>query len=349
VGLLRTLLALAVLIGHAGGLYGAHLCPGNVAVQGFYVVSGFYMSLVLDTKYPASKSGTWLFYRNRYLRLWPTYFVVLVLTFIAVAAGHGLYETTGADWARLDAVGKLWLGFTNISAVGQDTVMYMGVRPDTGHLYFLSDFHKAAQPAYHLLLVPQAWTLGLELAFYALAPFLLRTSWRWRLGLVAASVGLRLVMVNRGLSYDPWTYRFFPTELALFLAGSMAYQLYKDAAWVRGRPYQWAALILSILVALSFSYLPIPIVPRMIGFYVLLMLGVPGIFSLTRKWKWDTFIGELSYPIYLCHIILLELVWKAGSHRTILAMVGAIVFSVVIVRFVEAPIDRYRQRRVRAA
>lgn len=155
-------------------------------------------------------------------------------------------------------------------------------------------------------------------------------------------------MVNKGLSYDPWTYRFFPTELALFLAGSIAYQLYKDCTWIRVRGYQWAALVLSTLVALSFSYLPIPIVPRMVGFYGLLMLGVPGIFSLTRKWKWDNFIGELSYPIYLCHIILLQLVWNAGSNRTILAMVFAIVFSILTVRFVEAPIDRYRQRRVKA-
>jgi hypothetical protein len=40
--------------------------------------------------------------------------------------------------------------------------------------------------------------------------------------LLAASLALRGVLIATGIGLgDPWTYRFFPTELALFLLGSL--------------------------------------------------------------------------------------------------------------------------------
>jgi len=50
----------------------------DIAVQSFYVISGFYMALVLNEKY--GPGSYWLFVSNRLLRLWPAYFVVLVLS-----------------------------------------------------------------------------------------------------------------------------------------------------------------------------------------------------------------------------------------------------------------------------
>ncbi|HAA92439.1 MAG TPA: hypothetical protein DCE33_08330 [Rhodospirillaceae bacterium] len=80
-GILRLMLALAVLIGHSGGLHGlrmddgisAILPSGQVAVQSFYMISGFYMSLVLSSTYQGP-AGTWCFWLSRYLRLAPIYF-----------------------------------------------------------------------------------------------------------------------------------------------------------------------------------------------------------------------------------------------------------------------------------
>lgn len=34
------------------------------------------------------------------------------------------------------------------------------------------------------------------------------------------------VVINHGLYGDPWLYRYFPFELALFLGGALAYRLY---------------------------------------------------------------------------------------------------------------------------
>jgi len=52
------------------------------AVEAFFIVSGFYMSLILTQKY--GDKGLWLFYSNRLLRLYPLYLSML-LCYIIVA------------------------------------------------------------------------------------------------------------------------------------------------------------------------------------------------------------------------------------------------------------------------
>lgn len=78
---------------------------------------------------------------------------------------------------------------------------------------------------YPALLVPQAWTLGVELAFYIVAPFVLVRR-KALLLLLALSISVRIYLLYVGLGKsDPWTYRFFPAELALFLLGALAHQV----------------------------------------------------------------------------------------------------------------------------
>jgi peptidoglycan/LPS O-acetylase OafA/YrhL len=70
-GVVRTLLAIAVVVTHTGPLFpGVTMIPGTLAVQAFYVISGFYMALVLSTKYSDHASD---FYAARALRIFPIY------------------------------------------------------------------------------------------------------------------------------------------------------------------------------------------------------------------------------------------------------------------------------------
>ena len=50
-GLIRTLLAISVVLAHSSPIFGIKLVGGQVAVQAFYMISGFYMTLVLNEKY----------------------------------------------------------------------------------------------------------------------------------------------------------------------------------------------------------------------------------------------------------------------------------------------------------
>ena len=78
-GLLRLILALNVVIAHAGGnIFKVTSVGGLISVETFFMISGFYMSLILTSKYKGlDKYG--LFMSNRLLRLFPIYFTVLFL------------------------------------------------------------------------------------------------------------------------------------------------------------------------------------------------------------------------------------------------------------------------------
>jgi peptidoglycan/LPS O-acetylase OafA/YrhL len=81
-GCFRLFLALSVLASHYWFWRINFWMGAYIAVTAFYVISGFYMSLVLDTKY-TGRRGLLTFYSNRALRLFPVYWIVLLLTAIA--------------------------------------------------------------------------------------------------------------------------------------------------------------------------------------------------------------------------------------------------------------------------
>jgi peptidoglycan/LPS O-acetylase OafA/YrhL len=63
-GMLRFWLALAVAIGHTTSIFGFSWQPhlsGGRAVQMFYVISGFLMTLILSGKYSTDLHGRWIF------------------------------------------------------------------------------------------------------------------------------------------------------------------------------------------------------------------------------------------------------------------------------------------------
>src|SRR3569623_308588 len=86
-GFLRVLLALSVLIAHSEEFLGIKLIGGRLAVETFFIISGFYMSLVLSEKYGHIKNSYKLFISNRFLRLLPVYWVVLNATAVVSLIG----------------------------------------------------------------------------------------------------------------------------------------------------------------------------------------------------------------------------------------------------------------------
>lgn len=53
------------------------LWGGKIAVELFYIISGFYIALILDNKY---KDSIRLFYTNRLLKIFPTYWFICALS-----------------------------------------------------------------------------------------------------------------------------------------------------------------------------------------------------------------------------------------------------------------------------
>ena len=89
-GTLRILLAFAVLFMHSSKLFGMANMGGTSAVQSFYVISGFYMALVLNEKYEKGRRGYLEFMMQRLMRLLPAYWFCVVAALVIYLIGAGV-------------------------------------------------------------------------------------------------------------------------------------------------------------------------------------------------------------------------------------------------------------------
>lgn len=353
-GILRVLLALSVVFTHIETGYKIKLLPGYVAVQAFFIISGFYMSLILNNKY-VGKNSYQLFYKNRFLRLYPMYLVVLIGTITvsiisALFFNKGLSLTPYIDWIGTMKPSTLaFLVMTNLFLFGQDIVMFLGYEPNNGTLFATSDFMLSNPKAFQFLLVPQAWSLSVEILFYFIAPFLLRKKISLLLVLTLLSFSLRIFIYRYlGFSNDPWTYRFFPTELAFFLSGAIAYKLYERISSRIQLSHCIIPSTLLFIVLIGYHFINFPSSKDWF-FYALTLICLPFVFHLTKHNKFDRRIGELSYPIYIVHIFIIKilkiLLFKIGATQfmTILTCFLSITAAWILLKIIADPIEEMRK------
>jgi len=361
VGILRLFLALSVVNAHAAGLLGFPLMLSSFAVQTFYMISGFYMALILNEKYLLGKSTYRAFIANRFLRIFPCYFVVLSLTVMVLLSAAWYYgkdlgplRLWSQNWASLDWPARIFLVTSHLALFGQDAYQFLGLN-SMGSLQFDPDYHQ--NKFFHFMWVPQAWSLSIELCFYLLAPFMVRRSATALALMISASLLLRFVLAYwLGWQDDPWSYRFFPSELALFLCGAGAYKIYRSLHQktidTRTR-IGWVALGFAAATALATSHYPSPFnIWLNIGLVVTVLLILPVLFRLTQRSKIDGHIGELSYPMYLCHMLVIwsfdlirvprGVTWDIGVLATTLAL------SIILYWYVDRNVDNFRHRKFSA-
>lgn len=80
-GFYRFILAVIVVMFHFGGFSSL---AGRSAVFGFYCISGYLMTLVIDKVYSKMEYGVLAFYVNRALRIYPLYLFYMICTFLAI-------------------------------------------------------------------------------------------------------------------------------------------------------------------------------------------------------------------------------------------------------------------------
>ncbi len=354
-GFLRVFLAIVVVINHTGPLFGLVFTDAYIAVKIFFIISGFYMALILNEKYIGPGSIR-LFLTNRFLRLYPTYWMVVALSVGASLAFHHFldYTLVLGPWLthahRLASSSIMAFVTANTAIFGQDFLFFTSLSPETGQLVLDANSMAAVQPAWFYLAAPQAWTLSVELTFYLIAPFVIRRGLRPLVLLIAASLGVRLAIWFAELPLDPWCQRFTPAELCFFLLGGVCYHIYLRIKTMRLRPAVLRAVTFSYL-AFLFLYQFIPgeaSIPKDYATYILTVLALPFVFYHTKSIKWDRLIGELSYPVYISHwlVIVVMRYYFSPQWLPTASVVGTLVFSVLITAFFNSPIERYRQKRV---
>jgi peptidoglycan/LPS O-acetylase OafA/YrhL len=201
-----------------------------------------------------------------------------------------------------------FLAIVNGTLLGQDWTLFLAVQD--GSLGWTSNFAVSDVPVWKGLLVPPAWTLGVELTFYLVAPWVVRRR-RLLLALLALSLSARLAGVAMGFgAADPWTYRFFPFELALFLLGMISHQVvlprWRRHLARRGRSNLPALGTYLLLAAIGvFPLIPAEDWAKRCALIVLLAGLAPLAFLFQQRSRVDQAVGELSFPLYIGHYLVL--------------------------------------------
>ena len=341
-GVLRLLLALAVVIDHQS-MGALKFGPGGeFSVQCFYLISGYYICLVLDRTYRSNG----LFWANRGLRLFPSYWAVAAVSLLFLPP---FPVDVWAKFLSLPVVDRGLVVFSNAALFGQDWTLFLGFRH--GHLSFVRYFLNSDFPLYQLLVVPPAWSLGVELSFYVVAPFLLRKGWAVLLGCLFASLALRLGLAAAGLSGDPWSYRFFPNELATFLTGAAAYRVYRMyRPGLNARPGLSRSITLIVWVLVG-CVGPLGLGGNHQRLFSLALVSttLPFLAVATRSSHLDRFLGDLSYPIYICHWLVMRLVngymtTTGLIPKVALTVAAAVAVALVLKLCIDQPIEKLRAR-----
>jgi|GEM_PF-3154964 len=116
-----------------------------------------------------------------------------------------------------------------------------------------------------------------------------------------------------------------------------------------------------LLLEFSHAYMSSPQIANLypLAMVLLVSLLLPIIFETSKTHRFDRYLGEFSFPVYLIHIFILSLVasyWKqvaflSGSspeELTLMCMIIAVVVSYVIIACFIKPLDRLRHKLLRA-
>ncbi len=335
-GIYRTLLAILVVLQHLV------LAPfvGSAAVVAFFVLSGYLMTYVMQRSYGYAPGGIARFCTNRFLRLFPSYWASLIICVATI----------------------MWVGADAARTFNRP----MGIPDDLGGwLANLTMIYPAAMPPdFKPRIAPATWALTIELVFYALIALGISRNrlltWIW----FAAGLSWHIYVVVARLDFA-WQYSFIGAGALPFATGALLYHHAKDL--LRIVPQTRALLAVGVLGALAAPALVV--LGRVMDSNVALQLGIYGnllahasiICALARlqpgKWKkLDEVVGDWSYHIYILHWAT-GLLWAVGvlgmasPERNLsglvvagLATLTAIAISLLLTRFVDAPIRSLRAK-----
>jgi peptidoglycan/LPS O-acetylase OafA/YrhL len=295
-GLIRLFLAICVLrahlitnviaplhIGFADPF--AYTANGGEALLMFYVISGFMISTGLATRYAEGASGTLAFYRGRCVRIFSLYWPVVALALIALPSARTAF-----------AVSNWFDKLSDLAVFGLDwrTWHYAAAPP--------SDTWSGTIEG-----VEQSWSLGAEMTFYLLAPWILR-SWRLSLAVAAAAAIVRALMIYEFGPDSNTTYLFTPAAVVFFMLGHFARVAATNYKLLKRTDVSIGFLVLAATMGLKIGSAWDTTTPLFWLVFIAFALSLPGMFESTRSNRLMELAGDLSFGVYLSHKIILK-VW----------------------------------------
>ncbi len=183
------------------------------------------------------------------------------------------------------------------------------------------------------------------------------------MALFLCGLAVKLVIGAWGpASIDPWAYRFALGEMMLFAAGGISYfggrfaQDHVPQSVVKYSPVICLAILVIAIVDVPYitpllrSFVGNKYVSWLLlwypGFLLLVAFACPALFNGWRKITWDSILGELSYPIYISHLFVFEvlrhLVPEAMLFGNLLYVASVVAFSSALFLLIGLPVDQIR-------
>ncbi len=324
-GTYRTILALVVAIEHIGDTP----MIGRCAVFGFYILSGYLMTLILHTSYGYSWQGFKLYSLNRILRIYPLYWAGCLLSIAIIL-------WVGREFSR-DYLGTMFLP-RNLESAIRNFLIFFSIRTTPR-------------------LVSPTWALSVELLFYFLIGIgISRTrkiSLLWFINSIIYAVYVNYANLD-------WNYRYYSVFAASlpFSTGALIYHYNKELTGFSIFQNKATLPILAgIILAVFYFISPGSKVIRITGFYFSYFLQSMMIISLSSRdihplipSSMDQWLGYFSYPIYLTHyqagLIISKLTSLSRGDLKLLLLTIPLVLaiSLILIYVIEYPFENLRRK-----
>jgi exopolysaccharide production protein ExoZ len=302
-----------------GGL-GVHFEVGASGVDIFFVISGFIMCLVTETRERSPIN----FFLQRLARIAPIYWLMTAVMGVLLVANPSVFEVSKFDWRVF---------FTS--------------------LFFIPSPHPTLPGAVPMLQV--GWTLNYEFVFYSVFAISMAISFAHRFiissGVIIASVAAGILFGREGFYTE-----FYTSSILLeFVLGIGVACLY-----LNGRLPGKKTSIFLILIGIAALAMMIPYPLNRMSQYRLLFWGAPGALLLLgavgleaagrpREIKVLHALGDASFSIYLTHLFVIGAVYTVwvkaglGHHFSfiwlgICAVIASLIVGYLTYLYVEKPL-----------
>ncbi|MEO8677587.1 MAG: acyltransferase [Vicinamibacterales bacterium] len=303
---LRGLAILAVILVHAHGAVAADsawlqelMAAGARGVQLFYIASALTLCLSWSARGAREDSPLRNFYLRRLFRIVPMFYLAIAVYLALYGLAPRYYAPNGVRWY-----------YVPLTAL------------------FLNGFH----PETITSVVPGGWSIVVEMTFYLVLPFLLRSVRSLGVLIALFLVSLLLAQIAGGAAYAIFRHSYPPEQLYLvdtlatlnFLSQFPVFVLGMIAYWFFMRPAAaavgaWAGVALFavwIVGWTSLRHVPFaavlsqPIAMGAVFALLALALARRPVFALVNPLTIQ--IGKLSFGMYLSHFAVIDLFRAVG-------------------------------------
>lgn len=335
--LLRFILASYVVLFHAGSYY--FPSAGPFAVFGFYTLSGFIITKVLNEVYYKKSDPRRDFFVNRFWRLYPTFFAAVVFGFLLAF----MVPSAAAYWNPVIRLPEGW--HDALDALSNLTIIGL---------------HHGIPGASTIRYAPPSWSTAIEIYFYIFLFFVgarsFKTATLWTgLSVLMTAIIVLYLMAAPSPAYSPGDLIYssvFGISFC-FAIGALVYFLSTRALVARPGLGTAAYLLAVILPLVPWKY----VLGDTLSLY-LLLYGESLLIALFLLYqgdkdlgRWSVRLGDISYPLFLTHwqvaILLTALgtgIVKSDLVSMLMVYGVSLLVALAMVQLIERPLHSVRKK-----